>query len=470
MTLSAKADQGRFKWRRVGAVSILSITLAACSSTTTRTDFAERARQQSAGVTAWSASEPGESAAYIGDLIASSKLDTLVSEALQSNPSLQQTLLTLRIRQAQRRQTHGAQRPAIEAGLSGERAEDTDDAYTGALSVSWEIDLWSKLADDTAAADKDVAQQRALFQAARDTLAAEVMTNWLNLIGQQRAVDIQRQRLESLTRNEQFIVQRYRNGLGTLEDLDSARTSTASARATLVQQRETLAQLQQSLRGLLGRSDANDVEIGEDFPTVAVPAADLPPQTLQRRPDLQAAYHALEAADLRTSVAYKELLPSLSLTAALQDAAETPRAALLTDPVWSLLAQLTAPLYKGGQLRAAAEVAELETAYAYQSYRDTLLTAVSEVSNALSNEHALARRLTHTETALASARNNLDQYQRSYRAGLVDILDLLSVQQQTYDLEDQVNTLRYERLANRITLGLALGLGVDPTLSGADPE
>ncbi len=456
--------------RGIATASLCALALTACTSGVPRTEFAERATREAGSVTAWSASEPGESPGYIGDLIASSKLDTLVSEALQSNPSLQQTLLTLRIRQAQRRQTHGAQRPTIEAGLSGERTEDSDDAYTGTLSISWEIDLWSKLADDTAAADKDVAQQRALFQAARDTLAAEVMTNWLNLVGQQRAVDIQRQRLESLTRNEQFIVQRYRNGLGTLEDLDSARTSAASARATLAQQHETLAQLQQALRGLLGRTDANDVEISEDFPTVAVPAADLPPQTLQRRPDLQAAYHAIVAGDLRTSVAYKELLPSLSLTAALQDVAENPRAALLTDPVWSLLAQLTAPLYKGGQLRAAAEVAELETAYAYQSYRDTLLTAVSEVSNALSNEHALARRLTHTETALASARNNLDQYQRSYRAGLVDILDLLSVQQQTYDLEDQVNTLRYERLANRITLGLALGLGVDPTLSGADPE
>lgn len=421
-------------------------------------------------MSAWSASETAPPSAYIDQLIASDDLDALLAEALQSNPSLQQTLLTLRIRQAQRRQTHGARLPSIEAGFDGERVEDSDDSYSGTLSVSWELDLWSKLADDTAAADKDVAEQRSLYLAARDTLAAEVMTTWLNVIGQQRALDIQQRRLESLSRNEQFIVQRYRNGLGSLEDLDSARTSTASARATLEEQRETLSQLQQSLRGLLGRTDAGDFEIGDDFPAIAVPLADLPPQTLQRRPDLQAAYHAIEAADLRTSVAYKELLPSLSLSAALQDVAETPRAALLTDPIWSLLAQLTAPLYQGGQLRAAAEVAELETAYAYQTYRDTLLTAVTEVSNALGNERSLARQLDHSESALTSARNNLDQYQRSYRAGLVNILDLLSVQQQTFDLEDQVNTLRYQRLANRITLGLALGLGINPSISGAVSE
>jgi NodT family efflux transporter outer membrane factor (OMF) lipoprotein len=465
-----RIKEARREWAQTGVVAVLLFALTACSSTPNRNDFTERAEQDVAGITEWSESMSGQQAAFIDHLIASNELDVLLSEALQSNPGLQQTLLTLRMLQAQRRQTRGAQLPGIEAGLSGERSEDSDESYSGTVSVSWEIDLWSKLSDDTAAAAKDVAEQQALYQAARDTLAAEVMTTWLNIIGQQRAIVIQQRRLESLTRNEQFIVQRYRNGLGSLEDLDSARTSSASARATLVEQGDTLSELQQSLRALLGRTSAEDFVISDKYPSVSVPLADLPPQTLQRRPDLQAAYHAIEAGDLRTSVAYKELLPSLSLTAALQDTATSPRAALLTDPVWSLLAQLTAPLYQGGQLRAAAEVAELETAYAYQSYRETLLSAVSEVSNALRKERALGEQLSHTESALASARNNLNQYQRSYRAGLVEILDLLSVQQETYDLEDQVNTLRYERLVNRITLGLALGLGIDPTISGAVSE
>jgi outer membrane protein TolC len=64
------------------------------------------------------------------------------------------------------------------------------------------------------------------------------------------------------------------------------------------------------------------------------------------------------------------------------------------------------------------------------------------------------------ETALAKAQNNLHQYQRRYRTGLVEILDLLAVQRQAYDLEIQRNNLVYKRLANRVNLGLALGLGV----------
>jgi NodT family efflux transporter outer membrane factor (OMF) lipoprotein len=351
----------------------------------------------------------------------------------------------------------------LEAGLNSSKEENApSSSHRGTLTLSWEADLWAKVADNHNAASQDVAQQQALFQSAQDRLAAEVMMGWLGLIAQQDAIQIQQRRLNTLSRNAQFIRQRYRHGIGNLEDLDSARTSLASARATLEEYRDTLAQQQRSLKTLLGRSVGPDIPIPTRYPSVVLPLAELPPQTLRRRPDLQAAYVAIKAAGLRTAVAYKEMLPSISLQAALEDMADSPGKALLDDPVWSLLSQLTAPLFKGGQLKAAADVAELQTAQAYQAYRKTLITAVHEVQQALDQEQSLAKRQAHIKTALNSARNNLKQYQRRYRTGLVSILDLLQVQRQTYDLEAQWDTLRYQRLANRINLGLALGLGARP--------
>ena len=130
--------------------------------------------------------------------------------------------------------------------------------------------------------------------------------------------------------------------------------------------------------------------------------------------------------------------------------------------MWSLLGQLTAPLFQGGELRAATEIAELNTAYSYQSYRETLLTAINEIEQTLSLETTLDIQQQHIRQALKNSQNSLEQYQRSYRNGLVDILDLLAVQQQTYDLEAQLDDLIYQQLSNRINLGLALGLGVTP--------
>ncbi len=94
------------------------------------------------------------------------------------------------------------------------------------------------------------------------------------------------------------------------------------------------------------------------------------------------------------------------------------------------------------------------------AYQETLLNAVTEVENTLGQEQSLERQQQYLGEALGSASRSVANYQTKYRQGLVDILDLLSVQQQTFDLQSQLAQVTYNRLVNRIDLGLALGLGV----------
>lgn len=350
--------------------------------------------------------------------------------------------------------------PQIDAEFSADRQQDVATSYKGSATVSWEVDLWGKLTNSIQAAQKDIEQQEALYQAARDTLAAEVMKTWISMIAAQKNITIEESRLAVLVNSEAFILQRYKSGLGGLEDLDTARRETSASRANLAQYRETLAQNQRVMQKMLGRADNFRLDVPDEYAAVILPLSGLPEQTLRRRPDLKAAYLAIEAADLRTNVAYKDLLPSINLQAALSDAASSPTSALMNNPLWSLLGQLSAQLVQGGQLMAQAEIAELKTAQSYQAYRDTLLEAVQNVEDAIGQERSLTERAIHIEKALTLAQNNLYHYELSYRAGLVSILDLLNVQKQNFDLEIQLNNLIHEFFASRIVLGLALGLGV----------
>jgi outer membrane protein TolC len=434
------------------------VMLTACSITPEQPDYATLISAEQQRVEEWQNFPQQTDVAYLNDLIDTDMFEGLLQTAMQSNPSLQQTLLTLQIRQSQLTQAAAENRPFISSGFSALNSSDSDASFGADLSVSWQADLWGKLADNERAAKLDITEQNLLYQSARDTLAAEVMQVWLTLIAQQRAIDIEQQRNDSLQQTESFILQRYRQGLGTLEDLDLARSAVATSSARVESLTENFRQQSIQLKTLIGQVNNPQFELPEDYPQVVIPEIDLPQQTLNRRPDLLAAYAAIQAASARTEVAYKDLLPSLNLQAVLEDVGSSPRASLFTAPVWSLLGQLTAPLYQGGQLRAAAEVSELDTAIAYQQYRDTLLNAVTEIEQALSQEQALVKRQQHIETALASAENNLLQYQANYRSGLFTILDLLTVQQQTYDLQAQLDDLIYQRLLNRISLGLALGL------------
>ncbi|MGO2232671.1 RND transporter [Marinomonas sp. UCMA 3892] len=441
------------------------LTLAACSSNEPRKHFASLAQQELDAISnkktsQWDALDTVAPASYLTDLIQDPVLDELIKTALESNPNIQSTLLTLQSSLWELKSTQSSQLPSVDASVSSKKSKDSDTNYSADINVSWQLDVWGKLANTEQAASKTLASDEALYQASRDTLVANVMKTWLSLTAKQHAINIEQQRLELLESNEKLIIQRFKNGLDNLEKMDEARTSTSQSRANLVEYKEDLETQKRELKLLVGTTEPLALAPNIDYPRVSLTLDELPNQSLQRRPDLKSAYLSIEAADLKTTLAYKNMLPSINLSAALSQSADSPRVALFTSPVWSLMTQLTQPLYQGGKLKAEREIAKLNTAKAYQAYRNTLLTAVNEVDNAIGQEKVLQQQVSHIREALESSRSNLAQYQKKYRSGLVQLSDLIAAQKTTFDLEAQLDKLIFNHLSNRITLGVALGLGV----------
>lgn len=404
-----------------------------------------------------------------------------IDEALSSNASLQQSLITLRKAQVAIDSAKADRNLNVDASFSASKSETTNSSastssntnsstsssssspsYSASMNVSWELDLWQKISDGISAANLDAASARASYQSARDSLVANVVRSYIDVLTQQQLLNIEQSRLTVLENNEAVILKRYSTGLGSLDDLDTARTSSANTRATIAQYENALLTAKRTLAVLLGRQNQslNELNTQVNFPDVLLPLTTLPKQDLARRPDLQAAFYALKATEFEVDVAYKALLPSISLSASLSDNDSTPSQALFTNPLWSLLGQMTAPLFQGGALRAQIEDAKLTSANAWWQYRETLLTAVQETQNALDSETALSARISHTNVALANAERSVSTIEGQYRQGLADILDLLSVYDTRFNLQAQAVELHAQKLQNRIDLGLALGLGV----------
>jgi NodT family efflux transporter outer membrane factor (OMF) lipoprotein len=442
-------------------LTLVVIGVSGCSSFS-ENNFQDRAKKSLEQEVNWNAEQiDAVNATKLTDLMNIPELNELITQALENNPSVQQTLMALKIIYADRTATNSDRIPQLTAGFQGDKEEDSDTSYTTDLTISWELDLWNKIGDSTNAADQDIISGIATLQSARDALTADIMQAWLQINLQQQLIEIESQRLVTLENNETFILEKYRSGLGDLEDLDTAKTTTASARSTLVQYKETLAQNKRSLSLLLGQIGSRQTfDISAEFPTVLTPLASLPEQDLGRRPDLQSAYADIEAQSYLTKAAYKALLPSISLEVALSDTASSPSSALLTSPLWSILGQLSAPLFDGGYLRSQAEIAELTTEKNYWIYQETLLTAVNEVENALGQEKSLALQQQHLQEAYDSSLRSFENYQSKYSEGLVDISDLISAQTNSFNYKENLVEVQYNRLVNRIVLGLALGLGV----------
>ena len=441
--------------------SFLLVALSGCSLFNGG-DFSASAKQTLTEKQQWSTSQhQAQQLSQLTDLIAIEDLTTLVELGIKNNPSLQQTAMALRIAYAQRDADSGTRFPQLSLGMNADRKEEAPTSYQANFSVSWELDLWQKLNDQVRASELDIAKSQANYQASIDALAANIMRSWLDITLQYKLINIELERLTVLERNEDVILERYRSGLGNLDDFDSASSSSARTKATLVDYNEQLARKKRTLYSLLGQHTV-DIPLNSqsDFPTVLQTLASFPEQDLSRRPDLKSAYYAITAQEYRSKVAYKSLLPSINLSGSLSEIALSPSEALFISPVWSLLGQITAPLFKGGSLKAQAEIASLTVEKNYWAYQNTLFTAINEVENTLGQEHALERQQDYISEALFSAKRSAENYQEKYRQGLVDILNLLSVYQQTFDLQVQLTQITYNRLVNRIDLGLALGLGV----------
>ena len=470
----------------------LCILLSACTSTDDRA-LSESASSSTGNNVVWQSQARQQESTQtlllnsdtrLTDVIDIKELPHLagyIDEALSSNASLQQSLITLRKAQVAIDSAKADSNLNVDASFSASKSETTNSSastssntnsstssnssspsYSASMNVSWELDQWQKISDVISAANLDAASARASYQSARDSLVANVVRSYIDVLTQQQLLNIEQSRLTVLENNEAVILKRYSTGLGSLDDLDTARTSSANTRATIAQYENALLTAKRTLAVLLGRQNQslNELNTQVSFPDVLLPLTTLPKQGLARRPDLQAAFYALKATEFEVDVAYKALLPSISLSASLSDNASTPSQALFTNPLWSLLGQMTAPLFQGGALRAQIEDAKLTSANAWWQYRETLLTAVQETQNALDSETALSARISHTNVALANAERSVSTIEGQYRQGLADILDLLSVYDTRFNLQAQAVELHAQKLQNRIDLGLALGLGV----------
>ncbi len=421
----------------------------------------------------WSADHgnTGDAAGRVSDRwlqeLHSPQLAQVVDEALRHNHDLQIAALNWRSAQQSAAITSTNLRPTVEGGLSAKRARSlsssdtasTSERYQLDLTAVWEIDLWQRLSDQQRAA---VALEQAAatdLEAARLSLVAEVAQRWFAAIEAKQQTQLAGHQLDSDLQALEVIEERYRNGLVDALDLHLARSEAATAEERLTSKKMEQQELLRKLEILLGRYPAAELETAGALPDVgeAIPAG-LPSDLLQRRPDISASNKRLAAAGLDAEVASRNRLPSFSLTAKGGTSSLELHNLLDWDYlIWSLLGDLTQPLFQQEKLKAEEMLEKIDHQEAWIDHAQTILVAFREVEDALAADHyhqlrvaSLARAATESHHAAVLA---LSRYQN----GLIDILALLDAKKRAYDHESTRLKAVANRIENRIALHLALG-------------
>lgn len=406
------------------------------------------------------------------------RLDAFVSTALDKNPGLAQALARSRMAEAQARLSRADQLPQVGIGagaarqrqnmpdLTGENAAVIGNNYDVGLDVSWELDLWGRLAALTASARADYLASAEQLRGMRQSVAAQAVQLYFEIVHAHAQVELSERTTDALGEMARQINNRVDVGITSPADGMLANANLESARAGLEQRREALARSLRQLQILMGDYPSGDVDTALSLPPVpAAPASGVPAELLARRPDVRAAELGLLSAGYQLGAAQRSFLPSLSLTgSAGYSGSEFAELFSGGNLIWSIAGRALQPVFQGGRLVAQVDISEGQRDEALGAYAETALVALSEVESALAVDSLLERRETALDASASSAEEAVTVSLNRYLQGIDPFLNVLESQQRALDGRSAQITARHARLENRIALHLALGGGFEDAL------
>lgn len=349
--------------------------------------------------------------------------------------------------------------------IQNQQKRETTDAFSLSLPLSYELDLWGRLARAEESARASLLEAQENRRAIAQAVVAETVTLYLNSEAIERRIQVLRESIESYRKSLRLAQFRYEHGLTSILDVRQARRILAQAESSLPVLLQELGTAQQKMAVLLGhypRTRPPRTHQSDYFKELPPVPPGLPSELLLRRPDIMAAEARLRALNAQVGQARANRFPHITLTASFGYASDELAHLLLPESsLWNMAAGLFQPLFDAGKLKALEKVAQARYRQGLAAYAKTLLNAFSEVENGLLTRREQLERRKRVLVLLEEARATQVVAEGRYRRGLVNYITVLDAQQARFQAEDSLILVDLALLTNRVTLYRALGGGWD---------
>jgi NodT family efflux transporter outer membrane factor (OMF) lipoprotein len=407
------------------------------------------------------------------------RLDTLVTQALESHPSLKAA--QTRIARAQAVIEAQGANDKVQALASLDATQQRFSAvgmyppplaggvYQTAnvqLNASYEWDLFGK---NRAALDAAIGATQAAMadaQQARLLLSTQVTRTYLAMLRLQAQRALQQQYLAQRMQANAIGKARKDAGLDSDYEFLSVTTSMAEIRQQLEAQNEQIAVARTALAALCGKASL-DLEIPDDAMAALRPSTvqdSVPLDLLGRRPDIVAARWRVEAASADMAYAKTLFYPNINLTAFVGlNSVGWSNITRAGSEQWGLGPAFRLPVFETGRLRANLHGKSADLDSAVESYNTLVLEAVRDVSEQLSSLQGIAKQQREQQLAQANAQALLQIAQQRFAAGLVTRSAVINAQSALVPHQRQAIELQARALDAQAQLLRALGGGYGST-------
>lgn len=427
-------------------------------------------------------------------LFESEKLNALIQEAFRKNPTIESALAALRQAQELVYAQQGLYYPTVSASYNVERQQlagnlggnspgiqgngqviattqntpqdqgghapfngpVTFNMHTAQVDVGFTPDVFGLNRRQVETLDAQAQSQRLELEATYITLSSNVVAAAIQEASLRAQIDSTKKIIEVNAHSLKILQDQFKLGYAMGIDVAAQEAALAQVEQLLPPLDKQFEQNRDLIRALVGHLPNEEVEETFELSSLKLPQElplSLPSKIIEQRPDVRAAMEQLRAANAQVGVAIANRLPQFTISGSYGGvASQLPQ---IFDPgglFWTLVGNVTQPVFEGGTLLHRQRAADQALLQAAAQYRSTVITAYQNVADSL---HALlsdADNLAAAVKAESAAQRTLDITLKQQEKGYVNYLTLLSAQQ----AYEQALITRVQAQANRYSDTAAL--------------
>ena len=409
-------------------------------------------------------------------LFNSTQLNILVSKALANNLTLQSAQANLRQSQANLQAGYGVFFPQVDAGFTSVRqqfsparfgnnsASTIFNLYTFSTTVSYSLDVFGgeRRNVESLEAQKDL--QRYTEQGTYLTLTGNIINAVIAKAAYQAEVETTEQWLALLQKQIKLTETQVSAGTVSYQAVVSLRSQLALVAATLPALKQKLNQTEHLQANLVGLTPADwqspTIKLADLTLPLNIPVS-LPSELVHQRPDILAAEAQLHSDSAKIGVATAGLFPNISLSGSFGYNNQSLLDLFMSKGnIWSMAANFAQPLFHGGTLWFGRKAAIATHEKSLAIYQQTVVSAFTQVADALSALQHDAEMVAAQQQSLEAADDALRLVTANYQAGLVNTQQVLIIESQRLQAKLAYLSAIAQRYQDTVAFFVALGGGL----------
>jgi len=407
-------------------------------------------------------------------------LQGLISRGISYNYDLQLALKRVAESQERLKQAKLLQTPELSLSITGQTTNPSNNSlngisigsflgkqhiedYNAAFNLSWEADAWGKIRRQQEATMAQYLQTYEASKAVQTQVVANIAQGYYNLLMLDAQLEIAKKNL--VLNDSTLLFTRLQRDAGEVTTLavqqaEAQRQSTA----LLIPQLEQNIAIQENALNILTGAVPDTINRYAKLSQYTLPenlAAGIPAEVVSRRPDVRANEMALIAANAQVGVAQGSMYPSLTLTASggLNAFLASNWYKIPSSLFGTVVGGITQPIFQRRQLKTQYEVAKIQRDESVIQFRQSVLNAVGEVSDALVTNDKLKQQRVIAAAQVDTLQHAIRNAKLLYKSGLANYLEVITAQGNALQAELNLASVQRQQLAAMVDLYRSLGGG-----------